>query len=557
MEVSFTCHIPIWEVLRRIMRSKEVASDFLPTSERVPVWLFSATLFLSASLLFWVQLMVAKIVLPILGGTPAVWNTCMVFFQALLLAGYGYAHWSTKWLGVRRQAAIHGLLLLAPFFFLPIQRTSHWIPSNAAHPIPWLLGLLLRVVGLPFFVASTTAPLLQKWFAHTRHATSTDPYFLYAASNLGSLFALLSYPLVIEPWLRLANQGRLWTIGYALFALLTLACAWLLWRRSIDAVPGSSADSGKPPIARSPFEGLSAVTCTRRLRWALLSFAPSSLMLGVTTYLSTDIAPIPLFWVIPLGLYLLTFVLVFARRRLVPHAWMVRALPIIILPLAIMTITRESRPLWWLIPLHLLTCFVAAMICHGELAKDRPPAPHLTEFYLWMSVGGVLGGLFNALMAPLMFDAIFEYPLAMFVVCLLRPAPGADDHELRSHWLDYVLPVALGALVASFSLALNVLPSPPSEFVKRAVIYGPAALLCYASRYRPVRFGLGIGAFLFAGLLSTSTWERTLHMERSFFGAYRILFTLGPDAPYRTTDSNTAPRSTACRVCILCDAASR
>ncbi len=271
----------------------------------VPV-LFAVTLFLSASLLFLVQPMVAKMVLPLLGGTPAVWNTCMVFFQAALLAGYAYAHAAPAWLGLRRQVIVHVVLLLAPLIVLPIAIGPEWSPAGDAHPVPWLLGLLAVAVGLPFFVVSTSAPLLQKWFAGTGHDSARDPYFLYGASNIGSMLALLAYPTVVEPFLPLADQSRLWQIGYILLVGSAMICAMLLWRSSAHAAPDAVA------VESTPAEAPTQLTRRQRLHWIALAFVPSSLMLGVTTYFTTDIAAIPLLWVAPLAIYLLSFILVFA-----------------------------------------------------------------------------------------------------------------------------------------------------------------------------------------------------------------------------------------------------
>src|SRR2546422_345949 len=350
---------------------------------------YATTIFVTAALLFLVQPMFARMVLPLLGGWPAVWNTCLVFYQAALLAGYLYAHATTSWLGVRRQAALHVGLVLLPLLLLPIGIPSGWTPPAAASPIPWLLALLAVAVGLPFFVVSTTSPLLQKWFAGTGHPSAGDPYFLYAASNLGSMLGLLGYPVLLEPRLRLAEQSRLWSGGYLLLLVFTLACAVLLWRSPV------------PALADPSRERLTGLAARRRLRWVLLALVPSSLMLSVTTFISADVEAIPLLWVIPLAIYLLTFVLVFARRPLVPHALMVRVLPIALLALVVVLVKRANQPLLLIMGLHLGAFFVAAMVCHGELARDRPPPAHLTEFYLWLSVGGVLGGGFNALAAPL------------------------------------------------------------------------------------------------------------------------------------------------------------
>src|SRR5678816_2588592 len=384
-------------------------SIFARMTNRVPFMLvpvYSVTLFLSAVLLFSVQPMVGKMILPILGGAPAVWNTCLVFFQISLLLGYLYAHLSTRWLGVRLQAIAHLGLLLLPLFLLPISLRGKYAAAPEAEPVMTLFGLLLLTAGLPFLAVATSAPLLQKWFAQTGHGSAKDPYFLYAASNAGSLLALLGYPLLFEPAMTLAEQSRQWRNGYLLLLILVFLCAVLLWKSSRAAVPG--------PGVMEP----SVVTPLRRLRWVLYAFVPSSLMLGVTTYITTDIAAFPLLWVIPLSLYLLTFILVFARRQFLPRAWISRALALLAIPAIIALILEANYPHFILIPEHLILFFGLSMLCHGALADDRPSTIHLTEFYLWMSVGGVLGGVFNALIAPLVFDSVLEYPLMIVIACL-------------------------------------------------------------------------------------------------------------------------------------------
>lgn len=511
------------DALKALANERDVPYQSLVNRIPMALPLFTITAFLSAFLLFSVQPMFAKMVLPMLGGTPAVWNTCLVFFQVALLGGYGYAHVTTARFGVQRQAALHVALLVLTLFALPIGLPRGWRPPNEANPIPWLLGLLLVTVGLPFFVVSTSAPLLQKWFANTGHPAARDPYFLYAASNLGSLLALLSYPVVVEPKLRLVDQSLAWACGYGLLVALTFRCARTLWRSGRSEAQGQSPGTGpaSPPLSSRAEPGV-GVPISRRVWWVMLSFVPSSLMLGVTTYLSTDIAAVPLLWVIPLAIYLLTFVLAFARRSLVPHSFTVRALPPVVLCLTILIVSKQTKPVWLMMSLHLLMFFVAAMVCHGELAKDRPPARSLTEFYLWLAGGGALGGLFNALVAPMIFDTFLEYPLAMVLACLLRP--GLSPHSPRppSHWLDYAMPAALGALVAGFALSLQVISVTP-ERLRVLLLCGPPALLCYSFRYRPVRFGLGIGAFLLVGLFVTTDWEHVVNLKRSFFGVYKVL----------------------------------
>ncbi len=490
--------------------------------ETVHLLFFAITLFVSASLLFWVQPMFAKMVLPLLGGTPAVWNTCIVFFQAALLAGYVYAHATTAWLGVRCQALLHVGVLLLPLLALPIGVPMGWSAPVEGSPIAWLLGLLGVSVGLPFFVVSASAPMLQRWFADTGHRSAKDPYFLYGASNLGSLLALVGYPLLMEPRLRLVEQGWVWAGGYGVLLVLMLGCAVLLWRSGGERGFRGSSDEQSVLMVAGRGGG---VTVGRRVRWVVWSLVPSSLMLGVTTHLSTDITPIPLLWVVPLSIYLLTFVLVFAQRPVLPHLLMVRRLPFLMLASAITIYSQATQPAWLLILLHLLTFFVAAMVCHGELAKDRPPPAHLTEFYLWMSVGGVLGGLFNALVAPLMFKTVAEYPLAMVAACLLRPTAGSEEQRPLSRWLDFLLPLTLGAITAGLVWGLQGSDLRGGQLA-HILIFGLSAVVCLSFASRPIRFGLGVAAIMLGTLFYTGPFGRVVHTERSFFGVYRIMFDL-------------------------------
>src|SRR6185436_3245344 len=280
--------------------------------------LFALTSFVSAGLLFSVQPMIAKLLLPLLGGTPNVWNTCMLFFQAVLLAGYGYAVVvSTR--TFKQQLAVQLLLLGVALVSLPIGLTEFWVNSvpRSGNPSLWLLACLAALVGLPFFIVSSNAPILQKWFAQTGLRSSHDPYFLYSASNAGSLLALISYPLLLEPNLRLRSQSLFWTAGYVLLLALIALCGLVVWttRGKNDYVEQFDSPATTPSAEATSTIDHNPLSFTRRLRWLLLAFVPSSLMLGVTNFISTDIASVPLLWVIPLSLYLLTFILAFARRQ--------------------------------------------------------------------------------------------------------------------------------------------------------------------------------------------------------------------------------------------------
>jgi len=475
--------------------------------------LYVLAIFTGAALLFAVEPMFARMVLPLLGGSPAVWNTAMVFYQAVLLAGYAYAHASTSRLGVRRQAAWHLAILLIPLAFLPIAIPAGWAPPAEDNPTPGLLAVLLLAVGVPFFAVSTTGPLLQTWFAATGHRRSRDPYFLYTASNAGSLLALVSYPVWIERHLRLAEQSRLWMWGYWALALLVGACAIGLWRTAPTS-PDAPAAPSDPPSPPPPWR--------RRLRWVFLAFAPSSLMLGVTSYLSSDVAVVPLLWIAPLALYLATFVIAFARGGGAPRALLVRLLAVFVVALVLILDLQAVQPIGPLMAVHLAGFFIAALLCHSELAADRPAAEHLTEFYLWVSFGGALGGVFNALLAPLFFDTIAEYPVALVLCCLAAWRPSQEAGRSRSAVAgDWIGPALLGAAAAGAILLLQS-GGAAATVASPRVVFGAAVLVLYLFSRRPLRFALGAAALLLAGTFYRGDHGRVLLAERSFFGVHRV-----------------------------------
>ncbi len=713
------------------------------------LWFFAVSLFVSSTLLFLVQPIIGKMILPLLGGTPAVWNTCMVFFQAVLLVGYAYTHSLSTWNSRRRQVVVHLALLGLPLLFLPFS-LGDWEPPTEHNPVFAVLWLLLGLVGLPFFVVATSAPLLQKWFTHTGHPAAKDPYFLYGASNLGSMLALVLYPVVVEPYFALDAQSTLWTCGYGLLLGLVVMCGLLVWWSptppalalesplftpegrgmapppTLPSVEASAAvqpakkhrrrgpAAGKsfqvPPVPdpaqpqrlrwlglaavplsvllvvthylsqhlaaeailwaigwgvyalgflfvcrNSPWKwledapltfllgqpmvlvgffvlllfsitlpagimfvlslvvlliplyflcgkfvgqaaglpgtalgwwlrgiGLAAalgglfvlwhfaidfsfwvrfgfflqlslvmllyflcggfvgpaagvpaavVTLGRRLRWVGLAAAPSSLMLGITTYLTTDIASIPLFWVIPLALYLLTFILVFLRWPVTwvekPHTAVLWIGPLGLIALVLIVVGKIAIPMWALFLLHILVFFLTALVCHGELARDRPAPAHLTEYYLWMSVGGVAGGLFNGLLAPMFFwFGVVEYPLAGLLAILLRPSlvgnktliPG-DSQPARPTslglTLDFLLPFAVG--VVSYVILGQLLSNFLQVFFLVLVVS-----CCLALFPRPLRAGLGLAALLVAAHVQERSRERYILESRGFYGFLRI-----------------------------------
>jgi hypothetical protein len=529
--------------------------------------LFSATIFISAALLFMVETMFAKFVLPSFGGTPAVWTGSMMFFQAALLVGYLYVHATTTWLGARRQAVLHLVVVLLPLLVLPLAVPGdEWAPGAQENPIFLLLGLLLVSVGLPFFAISTTNPLVQRWLADTDHPSAKDPYFLYRASNIGSIIGLLSYPLVVERVLTLQNQGLIWSVSYGLMVVLVFASAVMLWRSNpapvqteeAEPLAGDPASGGGFPQTAAP--SLSGgLTVWRRLRWVGLTFVPSSLMLGVTAFATTDITPIPLLWVIPLSLYLFSFVVVFSPSQRMPdmiHKVMVAALPLMMTALVIDALVSLGVPYWTRLALHISGFFVVAMVLHGEVARDRPPARHLTEFYLWVAVGGVLGGVFNALVAPVAFDTVVEYPLAIILACMFLPGlvisrllsprsrnegpgterspegeqtsgrSGAGRLANLSFLLDLALPLALGVGMVALGWAVDqgVFDASIQRNYIWQIFIGMGAGLCLWFAYssaRPIRFGLSIAALLVA--VTFANGATALYEDRSFFGVYKVM----------------------------------
>ncbi len=490
---------------------------------------FTICLFASAFLLFLVEPMVAKMVLPLVGGTSAVWATSVLFFQSVLLVGYGYSHWLAMRLPWRWQALLHGILLLVPLLVLPIHLIPGWTPPTSGSPALWLVMLLSVTVGLPFLVLSTTSPLIQYWFSRTGHAHANDPYFLYRASNLGSALGLLSYPALIEPHLGLHAQADLWRAGYVAFLVLAALCLGAVaWSRSL----GTSLPAGPASLTSAAAGG--TITWRRRLRWVLLAAVPSTWMLAVTSYFTTVIRPIPLLWVIPLALYLLSFAIVFARRPLVSRYWLNRLFPFYALPLLGMVLLGGGGPLWILAILHFGAFFLGALLCHGELAADRPDAGHLTEFYWWLAVGGAAGGLLTALVAPLVFNDFFEYPLAIIGAALLRTALTRSSGA-RSRYADFWLPAALLAVLllatGIFSLTgilgrLNRVELPnattASDLLRIVIVFAIPAAVSAAFSWRPIRFGLATAAMLLLALIPLGS-QPVIFQQRDFYGVHKVV----------------------------------
>ncbi len=495
-----------------------------PAPDAVTPILFAVAIFTSAALVFVVQPMVTKLVLPMLGGSPSVWNTAMVFFQTALLAGYTYAHALQRVRSIRVQVAVHLALLLAAALFLPLTISGVLGDPNPSAPIGWLLATLALSVGAPFAVLSATAPLLQAWYARVRagHADGQNPYVLYAASNLGSFLALLAYPVVIEPLMSLSGQRIGWSGGYGVFVALVVVLAVVVWRRRVETTAEPAALVVSAPI---PW--------MRKGLLVLLAAAPSSLMLGVTAHLSTDVASAPFLWVLPLALYLLTFVIAFQTKPAIPLSVTLPVQAALIAATITMVAFRTGD--WTLLfGLNLLSFFFSALMCHQLLARLRPAPDRLTEFYLLMSLGGVVGGAFTALVAPVVFDAVWEYPLVLVLTCLLRPR--LDREIKRWEVLTFVAamllcvtpPVMSAMFQADWDLAWAFNRVFPLRMEQLAMmILGAAAILGYLVRDRRWLFAAVIGAAVLSGHYIARGYEAAWS-DRSFFGVMRVGVTSDP-----------------------------
>lgn len=466
------------------------------------VALYSATLLLAACLLFSLQPMFTKRVLPLLGGTPAVWSVATVVFQGLLLAGYAYAHALIRWLPQRTGFLLHMLVLTGGFTVLPVAVAAGYEAPPQDGEALWLVGLFLTSVGVPFFALSASAPLLQAWFARSGDARAEDPYFLYRASNAGSFAALLAYPLLIEPFLGLAAQSKLWSFGYGALACAVLACGLSLRGARMSALPVADA--------RGP-----APTAARRAAWVALSAVPSALLVAATAHISTDIAAIPLIWVVPLALYLLSFIAAFRPGR----AWPER-------PLAILQIAgtgyallafATGSPFLPDLAVTLGLLLVNALIAHRTVYTLRPRAARLTEFYLCTSLGGVLGGIFAALLAPKLFSGLYEYPLLLAAALACRPRLFEGGRRVvvgeAARVLAMLVPAGLVAAIAATVIAGKPL----------AAVVLCCLLFAYGVNWRkPLRIALLGAATALAAILLQAWVVRDGERHRSFFGVHGI-----------------------------------
>jgi hypothetical protein len=477
--------------------------------------IYTATIFLSAALLFAVQPMFTKLVLPRFGGSPSVWSVALVFFQGILLLGYAYADILTRFVRGPLALLIHLAVTLGGAIFLPLGIAGNWGLPPAHGEQLFLLGLFAASIGFPFFALSANGPLLQAWFARSGLEQAENPYFLYAASNVGSLLALFAYPFIAEPFSTLSFQGSIWRSGYyVLTALIALCGSLVFFRRGAEAVlPPAQSTEAAPVLGRMAY-------------WVALAFVPSALMIAATAHITTDVAAAPFLWVLPLSLYLISFILVFSRRTFVQPATWIKLQPFL-LALLVLTLALDIRT--WLTPdvaLHLLTFFVTAMICHGMMAATRPQAAYLTRFYLCMSLGGVLGGIFSGLIAPRIFSWIAEYPLLVVAAALARPGlawPTGREAKVIAAFVALVLIASLPGLRQGFQVI------PPYNWI----VWGAVAILVAgAIVFRDVPLRLAV---LFAAVFVVTRIYppnvRQLETVRSFFGVHKIEVT--PDGRFR------------------------
>jgi predicted O-methyltransferase YrrM len=483
-----------------------------PAALRLAPALFASTLFLSALLLFLVQPMFTKLVLPRLGGAPTVWSVAMVFFQAALLAGYAYAHLLIRRLPLGIGALLHLGVLAAAALTLPIGIAEVLGAPPQSNIALWLIALFAISIGLPFAVLSASAPLLQGWFAASGHPHAGNPYVLYAASNLGSFAALLAYPIAVEPLFTLKSQTQLWSMGFAVLAVL-IAVASLFVSRQPNSVV---RDTAAAPVAARD-----------RLAWMALAAIPAGLVIAVTSYITTDVAAAPFLWVVPLALYLLTFVAVFRDRTWISQTMVARLVPILVAPLSVGLLGGDR--LFWLamIGVNLAAFLLLALLCHGELYRRRPAPSRLTEFYLWVSLGGVIGGIFAALIAPNVFNRIYEYPILLLAGLLVLPGMFAGG--LRRMLTEAGPVLALAALAIAAQVALHIRLPAAAELPFQVVLVALVAVMLLQRQRLARFFALVLLAFVITGL-----WQpgfNRIEARRSFFGVHQVVETA--DQRYR------------------------
>lgn len=495
---------------------------------------FSITIFLSAFLLFWTQLILGKFILPWFGGTPAVWTTCMLFFQVLLLAGYGYAHIITKHLDGWAQALTHcavlllsvGLLIyLATIWESPITPAAHWKPRGETAPVPRILFLLAAAIGLPYFALSTTGPLLQTWYQRTSQTES--PYRLYAVSNLGSFLALFAFPIALEPLMLVKQQGRLWTLGYVLFATGCIACA----------LRSAAHKKYRASAAEVSMENTNRPGVRAFLLWFALAAVASVVFLATTNQLCQDLAVVPLLWIVPLGIYLLSFILCFEHPRWYARNWFHGAFVLSLCAACFVLFDGALGSISVQIAIYLAVLFVVCMVCHGELARSKPEARSLTAFYLAVAAGGAFGGIFVGLLAPRLFTGFWEYQLGLFVSAVLLLLMLSREHGSWLYQNAAPMPVLLLAVAALLPEAVAVAVSPARRVSNHFALFIAAILFLFVflNRKRPapekarnkaVPICCAAAASVTAVVLAGTGFvhaRKALVRYRNFYGALSVL----------------------------------
>ena len=508
------------------MEDRPSAARAHPYAHRVKIisGLFALAIAWGAALLFMCQPMLTKLILPSYGGSPSVWATATFLFQLLLLVGYALVHVTASRLG-RRQLPLQLVLVVIPLLVLPLALPVDAAPGADVDPVWWLIRTLMLAIGLPFVVLATTGPVLQLWYSWTGLRVGQDPYVLYAASNAGSLIGLLSYPFLVEWALPLSAQTRWWSIGYVVYVLLMLGCGATVLRgrrRGNDLVatptaPAQVDDSESGAIA----EGVDA---RRRLRWLFWAFLPAGVSLGVTTHLTTDVAAIPLLWVLPLSLYLLTFIVAFGRRGRVTPTWPVLLATMLALASLILALPRLQTPVLLDVALGLALVFVTGLAGHSRLAADRPAVRHLTGFYLVVSIGGLLGGVLNGVVAPLVFTGPWEYPLQLALVPMLAmglrlPAPRARVLT-RFGTLGWVFEVLV---VVGVVAALAVWGSAAQWVVAVTAVLGLVGVTLGLMVIVVPRVFAGLACMLLVVVAAVPlVLDEAAWRDRTFFGSYEV-----------------------------------
>lgn len=478
--------------------------------------LFTATMFLSAFLLFAVQPMFAKMVLPVLGGASSVWAVALCFFQAALLAGYTYAHVITRYAPPAWAGIIHVMVALCALVVLPIGLPQGWSEPPPGEPYLWQLGLFTVAIGLPFVAVAANAPLLQAWFARSGHPHARDPYFLYSASNLGSLIALLSYPFVLEPAFGLTALSRDWTLLYVVLIVALATCFALIRKHSVVCTDGVVSDVPQMGTAAA------APTWPSRFGWIGLALVPAALLTAFTTHIATDIASAPLLWVLPLALYLLTFVLAFQERLPMPM-WLLLPAQLAAVLFALLELSQTKEDKWTLTSAAgVAAFFLSALVAHRTLYLLRPRARDLTDFYLAMSLGGVLGGLFAALIAPKLFSEVYEYPLLIALALACRPGVFAacNRRPIELLWIGgiavagFVLIQFGSGWATSLGLSFGAWGFTPALVLLFAAI--ALAFMQHGARQ------LATALMMFAAVVMLPSAVKRGQAQRSYFGVYRV-----------------------------------